>query len=172
MDETPRLAFLTVQPDGSAFIAALLITNHWGRPLEFHVTQPVQPSKLHQILYGSTLPTYLYCEVLAKALLEKALASPHLLIADFPESLNATCYSSTPVVYVAPEESREPAPNMHKVFEGESYAIYTNCNAPETVDFIQRILKQVRGLDLLEPFDRIRQAIRESRRLGVVSRAA
>lgn len=172
LEGAPRLAFLTSQSEGPFTIGALLITNHWGRPLEFHVTQPVQPTKLQQILYGPTLKAYLCCEVLAKALLEKVENSPHLLVTDIVEFLHGVTYPTAPVVCVAGELTAEPLEKTVLVWEREQYRAYTVDLGPEYLAKVKQILESVPTFDLAEPFDRLREAIRESRRLGVIARAA
>ncbi|GBD35617.1 hypothetical protein HRbin36_00730 [bacterium HR36] len=172
METTPRLGFLTVQLEGAAAIGALLVTNHWGRPLEFHVTQPVQPTKLQQILYGPTLPIYLFCDIIGRALLEKVEAPLNLLITDFPEGLHCATYTDSPTVYVSAELETGRKSNFTLVVERSTCRIYTGQSNPEYMGRVSNTLQQVENLDLLEPFDRIREAIRESRRLGVISRAA
>jgi hypothetical protein len=172
LEATPRLAFLTIQSEGTAFIGALLVTNHWGRPLEFHITQPVQPTKLQQILFGPTLPAYLYCDVISKALLEKIETPIHLVITDFPEGVHCAAYSVAPAVCVSSNFESVQLPDMLLLLENSDYRIYAAKTSQDVLAQAQRLLEQLKGLDLLEPFDRLREAIRESRRLGVISRAA
>ncbi|MCS7016385.1 MAG: hypothetical protein NZM42_09765 [Gemmatales bacterium] len=172
LEEAPRLAFLTMQPEGTAILGALLVTNHWGRPLEFHITQPVQPTKLQQILYGPTLQTYLYCEVLGKALLDKADQSVHLLMTDFAEVLRCTLTTACPVIYVSSGTEAEVEAQLLEGQAERGYRLYLAPGPADSFEAASRILRQLHGLDLLEPFERIREALRESRRLGVIARAA
>ena len=60
---TPVLAFLTVSEgeDGN-FFGGLLAVNLSGRPLEFHCTAPVRANRAQKILFGSTLPAFVYGE--------------------------------------------------------------------------------------------------------------
>src|SRR5688500_11494160 len=63
-DAAPQaLGFLTVvEHDQFGLVGGYLILNSSGRPLEFHCTAPVKPSRAQQILYGPTLTPYLYGE--------------------------------------------------------------------------------------------------------------
>src|SRR5262245_33024282 len=65
------LGFLAVLQDAAGFIGGYLITNAWGRPLEFRLTTPVQPNRVQQILYGATLNDYLFADLIGKTLVEK-----------------------------------------------------------------------------------------------------
>jgi hypothetical protein len=44
------------------YFGGYLIVSELGRPLEFHCTSPVRPSRAQEILYGPTLQAYLLGE--------------------------------------------------------------------------------------------------------------
>ena len=66
-----QLGFLSVVLEGGAYVGGYLVTNAWGRPLEFRVSTAVQPNKIQQILYASTLEEYLCGELIGRTLIEK-----------------------------------------------------------------------------------------------------
>src|SRR5436305_14698670 len=70
----PNVGFLAILQDPSGTLGGYLVTNSWGRPLEFRVTSAVQPNKVQAILYGASLPAYLCGELIAKTLVEKSTA--------------------------------------------------------------------------------------------------
>ena len=47
-----HLGFLTVFAEPTGYLGGYLVTNSWGRPLEFRLSTAVQPNKVQQILYG------------------------------------------------------------------------------------------------------------------------
>src|SRR5438477_7962745 len=65
------LGFLTVLHDAAGFTGGYLVTNAWGRPLEFRLTTPVQPNRVQQILYGATLGDYIHADLIGKTLVDK-----------------------------------------------------------------------------------------------------
>ena len=73
---TVNLGFLTILQESNGFLGGYLITNQWGRPLEFRLSTAVQPNRIHQILYGQTLQGYLCGELIGKTLVEKSTAQP------------------------------------------------------------------------------------------------
>src|SRR5947209_19997269 len=83
----PHLGFLTVLQDGGGFLGGYLVTNLWGRPLEFRLSSAVQPNKVQQILYGPTLRTYLSADVIGKTLVEKVNSPVALVLSDTREAL-------------------------------------------------------------------------------------
>src|SRR6476659_123684 len=54
-----NLGFLTILQDGTSYLGGYLVTNQWGRPLEFRLTSAVQPNKVQQVLYAATLVPYI-----------------------------------------------------------------------------------------------------------------
>src|SRR5687767_3696173 len=66
-----NLGFLSVFQEAGGYLGGYLVTNAWGRPLEFRLTSAVQPNRVQQILYGDTLPAYLCGELIGKTLIEK-----------------------------------------------------------------------------------------------------
>src|SRR6478609_2562911 len=66
-----NLAYLLVaSPLPNVFIAGLMVTDRFGLPLEFRYTEPIQPSKIQQVLYGQVLNSYIKKEVLLETLLK------------------------------------------------------------------------------------------------------
>ena len=56
MNEQLRLGFLTaIHLEHRGHVAGLLVTNKYGRPLEFQCTAPVRPNRTQELLYGPTL---------------------------------------------------------------------------------------------------------------------
>src|SRR5438045_3126066 len=66
-----NIGFLSVTQEPSGFVGGYLVTNSWGRPLEFRLSSAVQPNKIQTILYGDTLQAYVCGEIIAKTLIEK-----------------------------------------------------------------------------------------------------
>src|SRR5438067_13712587 len=46
----PHLGFLTVLPEAGGFLGGYLVTNLWGRPLEFRLSTVVQPIECRKFL--------------------------------------------------------------------------------------------------------------------------
>jgi len=78
-----RIGFLAaLETDDGAFVAGLLVTNRYGRPLEFQCTSPVRPTHAQQLLYGETLRPFLLRELMGRALLDRLGSPPDLLVTD------------------------------------------------------------------------------------------
>jgi hypothetical protein len=172
-----HLGFITVvEHEQLGLIGGYLLLNQTGRPLEFHCTAPVKPSRAQQILYGPTLAPYLYGEQIAEALIAKSQLRPLAVFANQLPVLAVRELVELPTLLLA---AGEAAPDdasgqfgrlqshqfgPHKLFTTESFvadaaALSTGLN--DQVPF-----------DLTEPFDRIREAIEEAQRAATNRQAA
>src|SRR5271154_1872858 len=77
-----NLGFLTVLHEPSGYLGGYLVTNVWGRPLEFRLSTAVQPNRVQQILYGGTLQPYICADLIGKTLVEKTTTTAQLLVTD------------------------------------------------------------------------------------------
>ncbi len=166
------LAFLTVLQDQTGWLGGYLVTNGWGRPLEFRLTTAVQPNRVQSALYGPTLVEYIHADVIGKTLVEKTATKPDLIVTDSPPALALRGRIEIPVISLAPEAGTltESVPFAHSRssvglllpgrFAGDRGAVD---------DLLERIDPAV---DLAEPFARIREAVGEARKMGVTNRAA
>src|SRR5215831_801564 len=77
-----KLGFLTVLHEPTGYVGGYLVTNAWGRPLEFRLSTAVQPNRVQQILYGPTLEPYVCADLIGKTLIDKAGTPAELIITD------------------------------------------------------------------------------------------
>lgn len=147
------------------------MTNIWGRPLEFRHSTAVQPTRVHQILYASTLRAYVCADLIGKTLVEKSSVAPHLVLTDTDAVLDLRHKLDVPVLWLAPagaSEGLEVLPATAKRGPLLGHRAY-----PDDVAKVRELLEGMDGLlDMVEPFGRIREAIAEARRMGVTARAA
>jgi hypothetical protein len=195
-----NLGFVTVLQEANGFLGGYLVTNSWGRPLEFRLSTAVQPSRVQQILYGDTLRPYICAELIGKTLVEKTATNAHIIVTDCRPVLDLRRLMEIPVVWLAtsgdhsiPLSPRgrvvrsEVAQEIGEASESDSPPdcadivapvtslpvgnVYCHpqfsADKPEVCKLIERLPD---ALDLIEPFDRIRKAIGEARKMGVTSR--
>src|SRR3954469_15023122 len=99
---TADLGFLRVLHEPSGFLGGYLVTNLWGRPLEFRLSTAVQPNRVQQILYAQTLSEYVCGELVGRTLVEKTATAAHLVLTDTREALSVRRAVDVPVAWVAP----------------------------------------------------------------------
>jgi len=100
--ENFRLGFLTaIELADRGFVGGLLVTNHFGRPLEFQCTAPLKPNRTQEILYGPTLVPYVLGDLIGRTLIEKIGVKPHLVLTERDDLLPLRDLVSIPVACVA-----------------------------------------------------------------------
>lgn len=164
-----NLGFLTVLQEGGGYLGGYLVTNVWGRPLEFRLSSAVQPNKVQQILYAGTLVPYICGDLIGKTLVEKAGVAVQLVATSCEHALDLRLKLESPVVWLAPPDEPRAAIRL----PGDRGGLVCHAQHPGDVAVVEELLKQIDGnLDLTEPFTRIREAIVEARKMGITSRAA
>jgi len=173
------------------YFGGYLIVSSLGRPLEFHCTAPVRPSRAQEILYGPTLRSYLVGEQIGRALVGAAKLKPRLILTDQADVIGTSLPDGVPLVLVltAVQPSRDdtlaasrfdgaassPQWKAAKVSRQVPCFPFTACNHElllprwfdsdrETVLAMLALLAE--RVNLSEPFGRIHTAIREAQRIG------
>jgi hypothetical protein len=165
------LGFLTVIQDPGGFLGGYLVTNSWGRPLEFRLTTAVQPNRVQQILYGHTLIEYIHADLIGKTLVEKTGTQPSLIVTDTPAVLPLRSRLDIPVIAVAIDGLPADVLTVsHTPTSTPLHYLATHCSDRETIESLLAGIDP--AVDLAEPFQRIREAIVEARKMGVTNRAA
>lgn len=162
-----RLGFLTALEDGErGFVGGLLVTNRFGRPLEFQCTAPVKPNRSQQILYGPTLRPFVLGELLGRTLLEKTGVKPHLVLVDSKDQLELRSSVSTPIGLLVEANSSDSLLKIGR--HGIAFHVDHGADAQEVSRHASLIPQDA---DLKEPFERIREALTETLRLGTTRTA-
>jgi hypothetical protein len=172
----PAFGFLTAVEDPlHGFFGGYLVVCHQGRPLEFHCSIPILPNEAQRILYGASLRPYLLGEIIGHTLIAKAQVPVQAVVTDLAEMCSLASLVATPVAWLrqagdCPDFAslrakwdcpalRDDAPDT---FVLGGYAI-SCAAAPESLrDLLEPLAAQI---ELAEPFERIREAIREAQRV-------
>ena len=190
-----KLGFLTVLEEPSGYLGGYLVTNAWGRPLEFRLSTPVQSSRVQQILYGDTMRPYVCADLIGKTLVEKTATDAQIIVTDCHPALDLRRLIEIPVVWLATVPLSpggrgvrgEGALEIGEASESDSPPDCADMDAPVTSlpvgnlychpqfgadkPAVCRLIERLpEAFDLAEPFARIREAIGEARKIGVTSR--
>jgi hypothetical protein len=166
-----NLGFLTVLQESNGFAGVYLVTNIWGRPLEFRLSTAVQPNRVQQILYASTLRSYICADLIGKTLVEKTGLQPQLVLTDTEAVLDLRERLEIPVGWVMPTVETTSGAIAIPARTGRGPTV-VHARHPDDAARIKEMLSGIDGLiDLAEPFARIREAMTEARKMGV-TRAA
>lgn len=165
------VGFLGITHDAGGVLGGYLVTNAWGRPLEFRLTTAVQPTRVQQILYGPTLTEYLHADLIGKTLIEKTSTQPHLIVTDSLPALALRWRVGVPAVALG--GGAAPTDLRTLTHPRASVPLFFPARTPEEQDAItQRLDALDPAVDVVEPFVRIREAVAEARKMGGVHRAA
>lgn len=153
-----RLGFLAASRDPSiGYVGGYLITSARGRPIEFHYTTPINPSPTHRILYGTELEPYVLGELIGTSLLKQATVEASYILTDQRHILTQRKQWSCPIILVAAHAATTPDSGPATPPELQAHPEFA-----EDLVALERWLQEVNpGLNLDEPFIRVREAIRE-----------
>lgn len=168
-----NLGFLTVLHEASGYLGGYLVTNVWGRPLEFRLSSAVQPNRVQHILYASTLESYICADLIGKTLVDKTAVPVQLLVTDHETVLDLRLKLECPVLWLAATDDvrattlREQGMAVMPAQAGHR-PLLCHPRFPDDVARARELLSHLdAGCDLAEPFVRIREAIGEARKMGV-----
>jgi hypothetical protein len=164
-----RLGFLTaIEVPEKGYVGGLLVTTHHGRPLEFQCTLPVKPNSTQEILYGPTLGAFILGELLAGALVDKAGIKPHIVLTDREAILELRNHIESPVALVseAPAKSAETPDTELRI--GRQVLRFHEAHSRDKQALEVESKRLPNDADLREPFQRVREALQETLRLGAL----
>jgi hypothetical protein len=164
------LGFLTITGNPQdGLIGGLLALNDRGRPIEFHCTAPLRANRAQQILYGHTLRPYLYGEQIAHALLERCKVTARITFTDEEDVMAVRGITAAPVVLVRPPHHTIGTDRL--VSDGSDWlefnlgqhAVAVSIRfSQDRAEVTSRWAEFDHWSDLHEPFERIREAIKEA----------
>ncbi len=165
-DEAIIAYYTVVDDDRTGWTGGLLLLNSGGRPLEFQCTLPVRPSRAHTILFGPTLRDHLIGDVIGPLLVSKCRATISMLCVDQPEALRMEHTVSFPIAMVNEAAEDSEGPIADDTLSDSVSALLAGsvirCRI-EHADAVHSITQKLLDFpDAVEPFERIREAIKEA----------
>ncbi len=153
-------------------LGAIMVTNQVGVPLEFKYTEPVSTTKLHKILYGSSLDRYLHETVIRERLSREVRSEPEYFLTSYEEKdfLGTLAGKEMIAVQVFPLAQHESSGPFTRVRDNEAIVEMDDGKVlrlafSTTDDVIQRnmatwLQEIARTMDILEPMDRVISALK------------
>jgi hypothetical protein len=165
------IGFLTVLHEACGYLGGYLVTNVWGRPLEFRLTSAVQPNRVQTILYAGTLQAYICADLIGKTLVDRTATAAQMIVVDREAVLDLRHKVAVPVLWLA---SRDEPRAADLAARGSLDApggrlLLSHPHFLCDVSACKELLARIDGLDLSEPFTRIREAMGEARKMGVTT---
>ena len=151
---------------------AILVTNQIGVPIEFKYTEPVVVTKLHKILYGSSLERYLHETVIRDRLARELHSEPEFFLTpiDEKEFLSPLAGKEMVAVQRLNQGQGEGTSPFTRVRDREAIVQLEDgvnlrlafSTPDDTVQhyFVTWLQELGRTMDVLEPIDRVFSALR------------
>jgi hypothetical protein len=172
-----KLAYLMVSsPVPNVYIGGLMVTDSRGLPIEFRYTEPIQPTKIQQVLYGQVLSTYIKREVILETLLKNIEAKFKCLLVedenllDFPAKgygiVRIVATKSSPIGPIGKTQDISPSEILLQTSaEGSPIRLTLNKANPDAggeggdSDMVGTLLTAGQTMELVEPLKRIEKAL-------------
>lgn len=172
--EEIKLGYVVTSSTSKGYIGAILITDYKGYPLEFQYTDPIAPTKVQQVLYGSGLEKYIKVDVIMDSLIKVISSRIDLFIVQDEELLNyKTSLADIVRVSVAKKAQVVEGQDLTKI-KGSEYVLniksaggpirlqFANAISEEDEKF-QKIVDSIKEtssfIDVYEPLDRVYKSI-------------
>ena len=118
------------------------------------------------------LEPYVCGDLIGKTLVDKTASPVKAVITDTPAALDLRQRLDCPVLLLSPEHHDASTPDRPPLRHKPEMAIRGHGRFPDDAWIIQELLDRAgEGLDLAEPFARVREAMAEARKMGVTTRA-
>lgn len=161
-EELQLLAFLDVIKIGNrpAVRGGVLVTDLETKPYEFRCTGPVMPTKLQHILYGDTLNSYIFVDLIGRPLLKAANEKPVLVLVQQEILLQVRPTVAYPIVLLQKTQSRP--------VENSKISMRVHSDFSDELDTAHALLDSlIEKRDFFEPFQRLQTALEEAHSQGI-----
>jgi hypothetical protein len=175
MEHSKQLVgYITVDARENSFRGAALVTDYRGIPTDFRYTEPVRPTKLERILYGSALDIYLKEDIILDNLISAIETRPALWLVGDEDLLSPVQKVSKLPAVAARSTSRPPMEQSGQCEPTAEEGVFllqadnisaplmltvTPDNAPRISQIAAILTDAASGMELLEPFTRIEKAL-------------
>jgi len=164
------LGMLTLEK-GSAFRGGILVTDDWGKPLEFRCTAPVRPNQVQRTLYGQTLLPHIAVELIGLPLLKSIQEKPSLVIIQEDVFFDVRLRYEAPLVRLWRQGEQV---RLQSAGEQEQANSVLNCGTGKFQPIVLEVHRQFHTdsqscagclsdmfgrWDLIEPFERLKRAL-------------
>jgi len=169
-----RIAFVGYMEfdNGAAYRGAILVTDDWGKPLEFRCTAPVKPNAVQRTLYGQTLMPHILVELIGVPLLQAVQEKPVVIAIQDGLFFDLRHKTDTAVVRLrrqgsdvklrGDDEGDKAKPVLMASESGKFDPIVMEAHwqFAGDIDFCQDRLRELFGRwDLVEPFERLSKGL-------------
>jgi hypothetical protein len=150
---------VTESPDNQ-YQGGYLCTDKHGAPTDFWYTTRVQPSRLQELLYGKVLRPQLLGRHIAGALVSGLEQRPTVILTEDEAILTGLQDEWCPVVCVRQPLAGEETGQHSRKLQCADREVLLSWRGKDH-DVVESLLPALEGVDLIEPFERIRGVLHE-----------
>jgi len=156
---------------GAGYRGGILVTDGWGKPVEFRCTAPVRPNPVQKTLYGQTLLPHIAVELIGVPLLRSIPEKPMLVVIQDAVFFDVRLHSETALVRLWRQgeqvrlQSADDQQQTNAVLScatGRFQPIVCEAHWKFRADSevaTPRLSEMFARWDLIEPFDRLNRAL-------------
>ncbi len=172
VERKARLAFLGYSEFDKGYRGGILVTDEWGKPLEFRCTAPVHPNPVQRTLYGGTLLPHIAVELIGAPLLRTVQEKPEAVIIQDEIFFDVRHQSETPMIRLRRQgeevtvsdtsDKAKQAPIVMDSPSGKFQPIIMEAHREFPQDSAacrERLSELFARWDLIEPFDRLSKVL-------------
>ncbi|HHD82692.1 MAG TPA: hypothetical protein ENK92_01155 [Bacteroidetes bacterium] len=167
--ENYKLGFVHVEEvENDVYVGGIFICDGLLRPLEFRVTSTIRPNNIQHLLYGSELLPFICQELVLVNCIAKLKEHPEVVLCSNEEFLGARNKVDISLMSIYRQgelvTSGEAGSGKTKSIESHKFTTIVARTAPGYESDIDKaaVLEQIfSARDLSEPFERVKNAIKE-----------
>ena len=156
-----------------SYVGTVLITDHYGIPLEFKCTHSVKATAIQKALYGERLEPYIGIELCGAPLLKSITNSPDFLFINVPYLIALRKKMDVPMILINRASKEEVTGEIientregkilivneygtYEPVEIEYHPEYFKKDSASTMEEIKLVFT---NFDLFEPFERMKKSV-------------
>ncbi|MGA2442014.1 MAG: hypothetical protein ABSH08_13750 [Tepidisphaeraceae bacterium] len=161
------IAYISCPQDaGRNYLGAILLTDYRTRPLEFAFVSPVKVTLMQKIIHGKTLDWVVTVDIIAKRLLSEATKRPDVIFVDSDLLLELQELTDIPVAKLSREQTSASQPTSLSPLK------FSTSREGDKENIVGSVLSTIEAYaDLMDPFGRMTDAIREAQKNAPPSQA-
>ncbi len=164
-----KIGYFKIFSENKKYVGGIMIADERGIPMEFKYTEPVEPTKIQEVLYGEVLEKYLREEVIMGNLVSKLENKPDIYIINDVKNLylQEVVKEDVAVVRKTQIAPMKDIKTYKFIKENEAVAQVKEGENPVVImvqkenkeEIIKKVIDMGENTDLTEPLGRVEEAL-------------
>ena len=164
-----KIGYFKIYSENKKFVGGIMVADERGIPVEFKYTEPVEPTKIQEVLYGDVLEKYLREEVIMANLVGKLENKPELYIVNDAKNiyLQEIVKEDVAVIRKTQVSPMKELKSYKFIKDNEAVVQIKEGENPVVVmvqkenkdEIVKKIADIGQNTDLIEPLNRVEEAL-------------